>query len=396
MRRINHYKINFSPAFFFGKIGIISIFIAFYLYLFLEAKYGIHNSRYFFLSLGYFTIILKILLSGKLFIEKKIFCYYSLSIILYLFSFPFWLIKLDINIYLSSITAILIISYFDYFVKFLKIFILITLLLAAYEFFIKEYLFVVMRETNFGFRALNEELFGGTWGIFRAKVFFEGPLALSQFVIGAAFLLRKNVRFLVVLFLISIFANGRLGMIISALILLLYFIEKYKIVSFLLKPRILLLVLLGLLILLFSLFNLLDKTSLTRLNEAFDISNKGNNARIDFWINGFKTWINYDIIHLIFGNNGYFESIYKNNAENGWITLLMNNGIIGFSFYFFPLLAILINSIKNLSFDFSYIVLLFFCMFIQTFHLGASANLFYWLIIFSFLSYTTNTKHNVI
>ncbi|WP_299900427.1 hypothetical protein [uncultured Aquimarina sp.] len=274
----------------------------------------------------------------------------------------------------------------------MRYFIILTVLLGAYEFLFKEYLFVVYRETYFGFRALDEKLFSGSTNVFRAKVFFEGPLALSQFAIGAAFLFRKHIKVLFLILLISIFANGRLGIIICAGIIALYYVKKYNLLTILLKPKYFFLLIFGLLFSFTVIYLLLDESSIERFKNSFDTSNEGNAARITFWINGIKTWLSYDLAHLIFGNNGYYGSIYKNNAENGWITLLVNNGIIGFLYYFIPVLLLSINYLIKASVNFWYIFLLFFCMFVQTFHLGASANLFYWLIIFSFLNTTYDNK----
>jgi len=375
-----------------GYLSVLSIIISFYFYLIAEITLGVTIFRPIFLFVGYGLFAFSILFDSTIKIQKQLFVYLCSSLLIYLISFPFWLVKFDINIYLSTITAILIINKYKFFKKVMTIFIFLTFFFAAYEFFTKEYLFVVLRDTFFGFRPLDEKFFGGHSGIFRAKVYFEGPLALSQFTIGAALLFRDKINILYIILLISIFANGRLAIVVCAVITILYYIKTYNLMSIFLKPKNVLFIFIGFTGFSLAAFNLLDETSIDRLMAAFNTSYKGNAERINFWIKGFNMWIESDVLHFIFGNNGTFESVYKNNSENGWLTLLLNNGILGFSYYFIPLILIIINSIKKQPTDLIYVFLLILCMFVQTFHLGASANLFYWLIIYSFIANHNNVK----
>jgi len=369
----------------FLKSSILIIILSFYFYLLAEVFFKITNFRILTLVVGYTFFALSILIYPKLEIKAQWFLYLSSSLLLYLISSFFWLVKLDVNIYLSTITALIIISNYTFFIKVMSWFIFITFLLAAFEFFTKEYLFIVFRDTVFGYRPLDEIFFGGYSKVFRAKVYFEGPLALSQFAIGAALLYRKNLKILILILLIAVFANGRLGIVVCGFILALYFINKYNLISIIKKPKVFSILLVILVFGFILLPSFIDQASLDRLNDAFNVSNHGNSTRIQYWINGFNMLLETDLVHLIFGNNGYYESIYHNSTENGWLALLVNNGLIGFSYYFIPIILIIINSLKKNKTNLLYMMTLLFCMFIQTFHLGASANLFYWLILYSFL-----------
>lgn len=374
-----------TPSNILGNLSVILIIVGFYFYLIAEIVFDSFSFRPAFLFLAYIFFLLNIFITGKIKIDHQLFFYLSTSLIIYAISSPFWLIPYDINVYLSAITAIVIINNYEFFLKAIKAFIFCTLILAFYEFLTKEYLFVVERQTYLGFRRLDEIFFGGLSGIFRAKVYFEGPLALSQFAIGAALLFRNNLKLLYTILLISIFANGRLGIVVCVGVIALYYFKRYDIGSFIFKPKTFFIILTSFISVIVLFFSVLDKASIERLTEVFNTSNQGNSDRIQFWINGFKMLMHTDLTHLIFGNNGKFESLYNNNAENGWLTLLLNNGILGFAYYFIPVILIIIVSLKKTPMDVIYIFLFIFCMFVQTFHLGASANLFYWLIIFSFL-----------
>lgn len=384
----NYNSLNINTSFIsviILKSSILAIILSFYFYLIVEVLFNMTSFRALTLLIAYSLFASSVLIYPKIKINSQWFLYLSVSLLLYLISSFFWLVKLDINIYLSTITAIIVISDYDYFLKIMSWFITLTFFLAVYEFLTKEYLFVVSRDTIFGHRPLDEAFFGGVANIFRAKVYFEGPLALSQFAIGAALLFRKNLKILILITLIAVFANGRLGMVVCGFILALYFIDKYSLLSLIRKPKIVLILMIVGVSTLLILPSLLDQASLDRLKEAFNTSNQGNLDRIQFWIYGFNMLLQTDIIHFIFGNNGYYESIYLNNTENGWLSLLVNNGLIGFLYYFIPVILMIINAIKNNKINLLYIIVLLFCMFVQTFHLGASANLFYWLIIYSFL-----------
>ncbi len=367
------------------KSSILIIFLSFYFYLLAEVFFEVTNFRILTLVVGYAFFALSILIYPKIKINTQWFLYLSSSLLLYLITSLFWLVKQDINIYLSAITALIIISNYNYFLKVMSWFIVLTFLLAAFEFFTKEYLFVVFRDTLFGYRPLDEHFFGGYAKIFRAKVYFEGPLALSQFAIGSALLFRKNLKILILILLIAVFANGRLGIVICGFILAMYFFKKYNLISIIKKPKVLAILLVVLVFVILLLPNFIDQASLDRLKEAFNTSNQGNSDRIQYWVNAFNMLFDTDFIHFVFGNNGYYESVYNNSTENGWLSLLVNNGLIGFLYYFIPVVLIIINSINNNKINLIYMIVLLFCMFVQTFHLGASANLFYWLIIYSFL-----------
>ncbi len=119
--------------------------------------------------------------------------------------------------------------------------------------------------------------------------------------------------------------------------------------------------------------------------DVFNTSkNSTNEGRIYYWKKGVEVLRTYDPIHLIFGNSGYFGRLYSNNAENGWLTLLLNNGLVGFFYYLLPIIAIIHHSVKLKTYHIAYVFVLIIAMMIQTFHLGASASLLYWVIIYSF------------
>jgi hypothetical protein len=369
----------------FGKFAILSIVLGFYFTFLVEGFTGFRGLRNILLLLGSLLFLAKVLIDGRLIIQKDYLIYSLLSLPILIFSLPLWHSLSEVNVYISLITSIIVItSDYTYFKKTLITLSYLLLVLATYEFFTKTYIFVVQRETQSGIISLDPKLFGGFAGIFRAKGLFEGPLALAQYAIGLAFLFKSNLRMVLVACALAFFANGRLGMIVCFLVLGIYFLEKYGVLN-LIKSKKGLKIFVGAvlgLILAGSFF--IDEKALERLQSVANIQDSGNSARLIYWKKGLDMFREYDLWNQLLGNSGFYRYQVGNSAENGWLMLLLDNGVVGFMYYFTPLLLITYLSFQKKTYHFAYMFLLFVCMMIQTFHLGASANLLYWIIIYSF------------
>lgn len=110
---------------------------------------------------------------------------------------------------------------------------------------------------------------------------------------------------------------------------------------------------------------------------------ENQNARIYYWTKGINLFLDYPLQSIIFGNNGYYNSIYDNNPESGWICLLTDNGVIGFFFYLLPLLYCLHRFLINRKWYNLMLTLLFIVFnFTITGHLSGTGNFMYWLVVF--------------
>lgn len=369
----------------FGKLTIIFILAGLLLNFFFEGRFGYVGLRKYFLAFALIFYALKLLTSKKIFILNDFFVYGLLAVPIMILSVGFWFSLAEINVYLTLIITIIIItSDFEFFKKCIIVVIYILLVLVVYEFITKSYVFIVYRETEWGLKPLDVSFYGGYAKIFRAKGLFEGPLALAQFAIGSAFVFRDNLKIILISILFSILANGRLGVVLSSSILILYFVNKYNLIQFF-KSKKGLRILFGI-ILLFLFFGpyLITEKTIERFNKIFSSKDSGNDARLYYWEKAIDMFGDYNIFHKIFGNSGYYRELIGNSAENGWLMLLLNNGIIGFLYYFLPIMLIMVMSMSVNRINFAYMLLLVLSMIIQTFHLGALASLFYWIIIYSF------------
>ncbi|WP_225035911.1 O-antigen ligase family protein [Winogradskyella sp. SM1960] len=301
-----------------------------------------------------------------------------------LLSLGFWHNLNGINVYFTIVTFIIVISSgYDFFLKAIKYVAYILLILAIYEFITKSYLFVVFRPTEWGILPLDPKFYGGHSQIFRAKGLFEGPLALSQFAIGLAFLFRSNLKILVVAVLLTILANGRLGMVITGVMFILYFVSKYDLVSIIKSKKFIRLFFLSLVLIISAAVYLIDEKSIERISNSFSFEDNSNTARLYYWEEAINIFGDYNIFNILLGNSGYFREVTGNSAENGWLMLLLDNGILGLLFYIFPLLIVSLLSLKHKTGHWLYVGVLFLAMMVQTFNLGVSASLLYWIIIYS-------------
>lgn len=382
MLKTNNYITYISSL--FGKITILSVFLGFYLSFLVEGFYNITNFRTIFLGIGILFFVLNMVVYPKLKIDNLFLVYILFSFPLAIISVGFWYSLSGINVYFTVVTFIVIVSSgFKFFLKGLEVLAYILLFLALYEFITKTYIFVVYRETEWGLLPLDPKFYGGLSKIFRAKGLFEGPLALSQFAIALAFIFRSNLRLLIVAVMLSILANGRLGMVITGVLFVLYFFNKYNVSSWLRNKKFLRIIVISILILCISIFYFFDEKSIERISNMLKFEDSGNTARLYYWEKAITTFFDYNFLNSLFGNSGYFRNLIGNSAENGWLMLLLDNGILGFLFYFIPLLVIISLGLKYQKRQVLYVSILFFAMIVQTFNLGVSASLLYWVIIYS-------------
>lgn len=382
-----------------GRLAILFILVGIYFSLLVEVYIGFTQMRNLFYVMGVALFGVYALLKGKITMHNDFFQYALLSIPVALVSVFFWESLKEFNVYLVLFTSIIVIGIdLDFFKKTMKLIFFLSLVLALYEYVFKDYVFVVYRETIWGLKALDEYLYGGYSGLFRAKALFEGPLALAQLAIGIAFLFKNDIKIIILSILLAFLANGRLAILITFMLLAIYIDRKYDLVKILLNKKVLFSFVFLLLIGVYLIINL-DEKSMVRLLDIFNTSkNSTNSARLEYWKKGYDLLLTYDPVHLFFGNSGYYKSLYSNNAENGWLTLLLNNGLLGFFYYLFPLTAISFYSVKYKTYHIAYVGVLFIAMTVQTFHLGASASLMYWVIVYSFyqeLKIKSNTRKEI-
>jgi hypothetical protein len=247
----------------------------------------------------------------------------------------------------------------------------------SYEFFNKQFLFVnVVHGIEF-----DEHEFGGSVGVFRAKGLFYGPTLVGVFAVLAYFINSRNIKILLMGILICFLANSRTGLVILAVPLMLFLFQNHF------RKYLVCLIVAGLILI--NVSALLSPDVITSVERIGSLSegSDGQSSRIFFWLRGIQTFLDYPIIHMLFGNNGHFKSIYDNNPESGWICLLTDTGVVGFCFYFMPVIFALIVFFKrNEWFNCLLVCLFVFLNSIITANLSSTSSLVYWFFMFELMN----------
>lgn len=318
-----------------------------------------------------------------------------ICVILLVISFSFWDYLTNVISYTGVLFAFIIYkSAPKEFLKMTTFFFYIIFIVASIEFLTKKYLFIP--EVSIGgneFLIIHESI----GSVFRPKAFFDGALTLGYLflLIGFLNLDKKHILFLC---LIGTYLSG----VRLALISLLAFLLLTGQFNYLIKSKYTYIILLILIIpFYFTDFGvkLFDQSIIDRISGVFDFKESNNFQRILYWLLGVDFYLGYDIKHLIFGNNGAFRAEYHNGTENGWLSLLVDNGILGFLFYLGIFFKFLFKKIQH-NISLVLIMLIFiFDMFVTSFHLSRVTSIMIWVLIFmnwknTFSEYKTSVLSN--
>tara|TARA_Y100000766_G_scaffold247366_1_gene228453 strand:- start:5 stop:1033 length:1029 start_codon:yes stop_codon:yes gene_type:complete len=305
----------------------------------------------------------------------------TVALFLLIISSLFWSSFYNVSSYIS-----VIIAYFAhtlYREQFRKIFIFLLLfnfVLSFYEYFIGKYFFdsYLINELTGESLVLDEIFSGGLSSVFRSKGMFYGPLSLGSFAIAICMLFPKNIYLISTAFAISFFANHRLALIVTLIFLIFLFFKRGRIRN--VFPAILIFI--SFIIILNFLSTDLMVISFSRILNVFDLSSNENIARIMFWNNAIDVLNSYDINSIIFGDNGRYKFIFGNNPESGWLSIILDNGLIGLIFYSLILFNILIKSFNQRQIHFVLnSILIISIMAVFTFHLSGVGSFMFWFIV---------------
>ncbi|MFA0308134.1 hypothetical protein AB4543_19780 [Vibrio splendidus] len=92
-----------------------------------------------------------------------------------------------------------------------------------------------------------------------------------------------------------------------------------------------------------------DVTMFSRLFNVFDLDSHSNSERVDFFISYINGISEYSVINGIFGNMGYLRHIIGNGAENTYLNVIADAGLIGGLFYIFLVIILLLIVFSDLK-----------------------------------------------
>jgi len=243
---------------------------------------------------------------------------------------------------------------------------------------------------------------------FRPKGLFTGTLVATSFIIYLTMLYRNKLKMLICLFVMALLVNGRLALLVSSVTLFLNLLVSYDI-KFDNKrlPLLLKFQLLFSFFLIFIFLVLFNLPEIVRSNyfNIFNIETDANLGRLISYFQSIDLFLNYSIIGKLFGvpNNTVLDQYGRVTAsESGFLSMILDIGIIGLCIYLFSLFIIwqkdkmlfLNNNLKLIGFK--YVILVTFISFIQYEHInGNLRGSLFWFMIISYY-YSLKGENNTI
>ncbi|MGJ0302822.1 O-antigen ligase family protein [Aliarcobacter cryaerophilus] len=277
----------------------------------------------------------------------------------------------ELYVGISIILGFFAFLYFDKFKSILKILILINFLVMINDVYSGEYLF-------------NFDPIGNYYQIDRGKGLFGYSKSAGAFVIFAALIFRKDKSIMFIILLSSIMTGSRSAMIFVLLVFLTdYLIDIKQNITFKQVIYFLSIILIGgFLVYLYF----LDHMGMWyRIEGSFNFSDSGTHGyRFYIWNEYLKVVNDFNVFHLLFGNTAYTNNYLGNGAENAFLTVLTNNGLIMFLIFFVPILFFSVLSMINFRLFYPFILLLGIFQFGRQ-GLGWADGILFWAYIYSIL-----------
>jgi hypothetical protein len=243
---------------------------------------------------------------------------------------------------------------------------------------------------------------------FRPKGLFTGTLVATSFIIYLTMLYRNKLKMLICLFVMALLVNGRLALLVSSVTLFLNLLVSYDIKFD--NKRLPLLLKFQLLFSFFFIFIFLVLFNLPEIVRSnyfniFNIETDANLGRLISYFQSIDLFLNYSIIDKLFGdpNNTVLDQYGRVTAsESGFLSMILDIGIIGLCIYLFSLFIIwqkdkmlfLNNNLKLIGFK--YVILVTFISFIQYEHInGNLRGSLFWFMIISY-HYSLKGENNTI
>jgi hypothetical protein len=197
----------------------------------------------------------------------------------------------------------------------------------------------------------DEKMLSTADGALRAKGLWGSPLNAIGIVMSLAFLKPRSVYLWCLLCLSSTLGQGRLGLAVGVLGLLISIVSDDR-----QKSRKYLNIVLGVGALLgIAIFIILFGTddSIQRLMEAGSTDNSQNISRLYYWGQSIIEIMNFDIFSHLYGRFGYIKAL-QGGTESDWLRIWLDNGLFCVFAYLIPLISKFFMSMRGKRWPESY------------------------------------------
>jgi hypothetical protein len=305
-------------------------------------------------------------------IQKYIKSYTFLFLILCLGGVSLLISETPFKIAITALSPIIVIffaffafKFYDKFKKWVTVFVYINFIALIFEMYTGAYLFNIDPVSNY-------------FQIDRLKGIFSYSKEAGSFLIFSALLLRDKKNILYIILVSAAMTGSRSAMVFVFLITLIEGVSKFYSIKSISKSFLILSIAFFSLYLYF----LFHEVMWIRLVNSFDFDgSSGHQYRFFIWNEFIKSILNYDFAHFVFGNLAYTNTLLGNGAENAYLTVMSNNGLLLFLIYFFPIFIFSFLSAVNFRLFYPFI-LLFVVLFFGRQGLGWSDGILLWAYIY--------------
>lgn len=293
----------------------------------------------------------------------------------------------DMAIVLSMVFATLFFKNIDVVIKILKPVLIINFLFMFYEVISFEYIINIVEE--------NKYEFGRMQGIFSYSK-ETGYFLLITFI----FLRHFNISIFYKLLILvsSVMSGSRTAIIaVSTILIIDLIIEMHKEIN--LKKAIkkyfyFLIAFLLLLILASNYFNEKNEYMLFRIMSSLDFESSSQIDRLYYWNFYFNSLDNYSVFEWMFGKGTYLNYIIGNGAENTYLMVMSQLGLIGLFIFCVPIILIIFLFFKY-PFTYYPFILLFVFLFVGRIAVGWADGILMWMLIYFVLNYNYKFKKEI-
>jgi hypothetical protein len=362
----------------FRALSLISLLL-YLIFIFyaplLQNYYPVAKKVFFYAALLFitFSFLQRSFRSNLYFLEKRL--------IFFVLGFPVCLIIInlffntggisEISTFISIYFVLAAVHHARFFLAFLHFSIIVNFLLLSYEFLSQKYIYEDLYNMSGELtRSLDIASYGDIG--FRPKGLFAGPLDATSFIILSALICRNRFWVLNLCFASALLSNGRLAMLVCAVLIISRYNLSMKAVGSILVSLVAMLVF-------FTQFQ--ESAAVMNLLAVFDFTSPSNVGRIIYTFSGIEHLLRVDFFSLLLGSSVLFlDATDGHSAESGIVSMIISHGLLGLTY----LMVLFLGFSNSLKREYLVLMLALACLSIYRIDVGFMRSfLLYFLLIYA-------------